>query len=224
MNTPAVVFAHYQIPQARLDDHFRWNDAFYRHSGAVVYVVTDHLRRVPMYGRCVILPKIALPKLEGETVFSLSLTKNRGIMAALGGRCDPIIVTDTDIAFSDAAWEEMVGVASNVASLPVYLMARSYDARSERDKPDTGMTGTIGMRAKHWRHVKFNETCVGYGAEDGIVHRAIRERGLVQLRDTFIWHIAHDEQHLHRTPGHGSADCWNRDTLNPDNFAANRRV
>ena len=224
MNTPGVVFAHYAMPQRRLDAHFRWNDTFYRHTGAVVYVVTDHLRPTPLYGRCVVIPRAFLPKQDGKPIFSLAMTKNRGITAAIAAGCDPIIVTDSDIAFGDGAWEEMVGVGSGVASIPVYLMARSYEGRSERDKPDTGMTGTIGMRAEHWRGVRFDEECVGYGAEDGRVYKAIRERGLVILRDAYIWHVAHDNQNLTRVPGHGSGDCWNRSTLNPDNFEANRSV
>lgn len=222
MSTPGVVFVHYAIPQQRLDDHFRWNDALYRAAGAVVYVVTDRLRSVPMYGRSVVIPKAFLPRLDGRTVFSLSMTKNRGIQAALAGQCDPIIVTDTDIAFSEAAWQELVDVGPSVASIPLYLMARSFDSRSKRDEATPGMTGTIGMCAEHWRSIRFDERCVAYGAEDGIVLAAIRAKEIVQVRDTIVWHIAHDNQNLMRVPGHGSADCWNRDTLNPDNFDANK--
>lgn len=237
-----VVFVHYAIPERRLREHFEWNDELYRAAGASVYVVADttysSTKSLP-YVKTVVVPESRLPKRRRKRVFSLALTKNEGIKAALRDGCDVVIVTDTDVAFSDVTLFRMASVTEDEAIVPVYLMARSYGDRAESDQPDVGMTGTIAMTSRNWRQIRFNETCVGYGAEDGKVHEAIRQRGIVVVRDEplwrqgewhrkphYVWHIAHDpSKHLMRQPGHGSADCWNRDIgFNPDNFVANRRL
>lgn len=220
-----VVFVHYAIPEKRLAEHFEWNDTLYRVGQATVYVVADRPYDVPEYAHCVIVPIEELPELGGKPCFSLSLTKNRGIEAALADGCTTVIVTDTDIAFSGSAWWQMVEAGPTEVVTPVYRMARTNEERDPTNRPDYGMTGTLAMTAENWRRVRFNESCVGYGAEDGVILDVIKQYSLSQLRDRHVWHIAHDpEKHLLRVPGHGSADCWNRETLNPDNFEANRRA
>lgn len=218
----AVVFVHYRLPGARLRDHFAWNAEFY--PGGQVYVVAeDSLPDLPAYATTVIVPASELPGQGGRELFSLALTKNRGIAAALRDQNDIVIVTDADIAFGDESWKRMQAVQPGEAVTPYYRMALTYQTRSDNDHIDVGMTGTIAMRAEDWEGVEFNERCIAYGAEDGQVLKAIRHKNIKIIRETHIWHIAHDPTaDQTNQPGHGRADCWNRDRFNPDNYLQNR--
>ncbi|KKN79759.1 hypothetical protein LCGC14_0336140 [marine sediment metagenome] len=233
----AVVFVAYGcVPQHRLDDHFKWNDAIYRESNATVLVVTDALYEL-MHpnGTQRILPKTSLPQLDGKVVFSLTKTKNFGVNYVLEywTDVDVIICTDVDVAFSPAAWDIMCEVEHGQAIMPVYHLCRDFDNRhQEPSRVDYGMTGTTAMVAEHWREIQYDERCVGYGADDGILLRDIQRAGiqLIPPRRKFpiapvVWHVDHTLAAVDNVPGGGRPDCWGRaEGFNPDNFEANRKL
>lgn len=230
----AVVFASYQnakgegTPYRRLLDHFRWNDDLYR-STARVYVVTEKHRNLPDYAECVIFPEANLPILDGERCFSICMTKNAGIRKALADGADVVICTDVDMAFSGNTWEQMVNLKPRQVSIPVYVMAPSFEDR-EKGQADRGATGTVAMTAVGWQTVcrdgqYYDERCVGYGADDGIMVTTVKQAGLQILRDCVAYHIEHPgATPKPNRPGRGRPGCYGRDGFNPDNFKANKQI
>ena len=222
----AVVFVSYlKVPEQRLRDHFTWNDEIYRAYGdrLRVYVVTDVDREVPDYATCVLYPMDRLPLVRGRRRFSLTRTKNTGITQAILDGADVVICTDVDIAFSLDVFQRMADVEESEAVVPLYCMAS--DADGEDGHIDQGCTGTIAMTAANWNRLPYEERCVGYGADDGILVNDIKRAGLEIIRDGPVIHVAHIEGDGNRTPGSGSASCWGRDDgFNYDNFRQNRRL
>jgi hypothetical protein len=222
------VLVAYRIPELRIADHFRWNDALYRQGRTTVYVVSDRRCPGPGYARWIVFPEADLPLRNGRRVFSLTATKNRGIDAALADGCQVLVVTDIDMAFPDPTWHRMTGCRRGEAIVPVYVLAPAFDSRvtCTAAAEDPGCEGTVAMTAADWRRVRFDERCIGYGADDGILHKAIARAGIRHDRQFRVYHIAHTPVAADsRVPGHGRGDCWNRaDGFNPDNFAENRRL
>jgi hypothetical protein len=222
-----VVFVSYKIPLTRLYDHYYWNMRradYYNSTTTLVFPVLAEQVAVPDGSHAVEVAEEELPLCGGKRIFSLSLTKNRGIETALRAGCDPIIVTDVDCTWPQETWSRMIRVDDNRAVVPVYLMADSFESREQATHEDHGMTGTIAMRARWWQRCRYDERCFGYGAEDGVMMRAIREYGRLVNRNCHVWHIAHDQAAPQvNVPGKGRSDCWNRDTINPDNFEYNKQ-
>jgi hypothetical protein len=220
--TPAVVFVHYNMPEQRLRDHFAWNDAVYRSSGAAVYVVTDRDRNVPEYATCVLFPGEQLPLVDGKRVFSLSATKNCGIAKAIADGHSPVISTDVDVAFPGDTWQQLAIADHRRAYVPVYRMRTWPDREDAQDHDDPGCTGTVSMTAARWRMIHYNERMIGYGGEDGCLLRDMRSHVRV-IRDKQVWHIAHTPGvNPRNVPGKGRDGCWGRDSgFNPDNFENN---
>ena len=220
---PAVVFVSYlKVPEQRLQDHFRWNDGIYRDSGAKVYVVTDCEHNLPKYAECVLFPEDELPVVNGTRRFSLCKTKNAGIRKAVADGAEVIICTDVDIAFPVRSWKMLACPSPIEAVAPVYMMAPSYERRSE-SHADHGATGTVSMRAAHWRQVEYDERCVGYGADDGIILADCKAHGLKINKRPTVWHIEHPgAEDVENVPGHGRQGCYGRDEFNFDNFDRNR--
>lgn len=220
-----VVVVHYhKVPMKRLTDHFKWNGTIYKNFNACVYVVTEKEKEVPHYARCIIVPLEKLPKRDGKPIFSLSLTKNQGIRTAIEDGCSPIIATDIDLAFSEEAFLACAHAKIGMGAAPVYLMAKTYEQRSENDPKDFGMTGTISLSLDDWRRLPYNENFVGYGGEDGELMRRIAAAGIRMNRQITVWHIAHDPKAPQKNiPGKGREDCWGRkDGFNPENYTQNR--
>ncbi len=227
----AVVFVSYRLPESRLREHFEWNGDIYEAYGDQlrVYVVSDVGNMfLPNYAETVIVSEDRLPVLNGRPVFSLSLTKNAGILKAIEDGADIIVSTDADIAFDFDGLGMMVAVDSKSAVIPVYRMAESYEDRAV-GRSDPGCTGTISMTPSNWQRIPYEEKCFGYGAEDGILLRDIEREGLRVIRryadgsDCTVSHIAHELGDGARVPGSGSDTCWNRaDGFNPDRFTVNR--
>lgn len=226
----AVVFVSYlKVPESRLMEHFKWNGAIYDQYGEHLraYVVSDVERSLPDYAETVIFPVERLPVVKGKPRFSLTMTKNAGISKAIEDGARVIVSTDVDIAFGLVSFSlisTIDSVPDSAASIPIYRMAPCY---AERDigRLDHGCTGTVSMTAYNWRTIKYDERCVGYGADDGILVRDIRSAGLRVIRDCEVAHIAHVEGDGDRTPGSGSETCWGReDGFNFDNFRKNRRL
>lgn len=226
----AVVFVAYlKVPEQRLRDHFHWNDALYRQSRATVYVVTDREHDgLPDYAVQVLYPLEDLPVVDGKPRFSLTKTKNRGIEQAVEEGADFIVVTDVDMVYSAECWQWMLAMRPGEAAVPVYVMAQSYPSReSDADKRlDHGAAGTVAMLADHWREVRYNESLIGYGADDGVLRRDLRKARIRERRDKVIYHIAHDSAAEQKNvPGKGRGDCYGRDDgFNFDNFEANRKA
>jgi hypothetical protein len=226
MSGLAVVFVSYlKVPESRLREHFKWNDELYKaHGGLRVYVVSDVEHGLPDYAETVVVPLIEMPTVDGQPRFSLCKTKNAGIAAAIAGGASVIICTDVDIAFDWNSIGLTFAVDRKTAAIPVYRMAESFPARGE-GQLDRGCTGTVGMTADNWRQIQFDERCVGYGADDGILLRDIERAGIEIIRDCEVAHIAHVQGDGVRAPGRGSDTCWGRDDgFNFDNFANNRRL
>jgi hypothetical protein len=223
----AVVFVSYlKVPEQRLQDHFRWNHTLYESLGdrLRVYVVSDTDHTLPSYASCVIYPMDQLPMIEGRRRFCLTRTKNRGLDAAIEDEADVIVCTDVDIAFPPEAFARLVRVDETRAAVPVYRMAPSYEQR-HTGKLDHGCTGTVVMTAERWKTVRYDEECVEYGADDGILLRDIERAGLTVKRDVIVAHIAHAPGDGDRTPGRGAATCWGRESgFNRDNFKENRKL
>lgn len=233
----AVIFVSYlKVPESRLQDHFEWNHDVYcslmwnpnslvdMEPKLRVYVVSDVEHDLPGYAETVMFPMERLPVKGGKPRFSLSMTKNAGIRKALDDGVTHLVCTDVDISFDIGSLDLAFAVGSQTAAIPVYRMAKSITDR-EHGRLDHGCTGTIGMTAANWRQVRFNEECIGYGAEDGILLRDIERAGIEVVRDCEVAHIAHVPGDGERTPGSGSSTCWGRDDgFNFDNFAHNRRL
>lgn len=221
----AVVFASYlKVPSRRLRDHFMWNGAIYKGSGASVYVVTEKPKRVPKYAECVVFPLDKLPKVDGKPRFSICATKNAGIQKAIADGADVVLCIDVDHAFTQSSWNHMVNVADNEASVPTYRMLPRFGERNENHL-DMGATGVVAMTADNWRKVSWDERYVGYGGDDGQMLRAIKNAGLKVNRDAIIDHIEHPgATHERNEPGHGRAGCYGRDEFNFDNFDENKKI
>lgn len=250
---PAVVFVFYRnpdsknpIPLQRLADHFDWNDDFYADAGCRVFVVTDSLYDVPPYAECLVYPH-PMPMRGGKPVFSLTRTKNHGIQAALDRGYDPIVVSDVDMAYTPSCWRQLLSVDSGSASIPVYWMAPDFDHRNDlcpvhplteehavvchKSHQDHGATGTISMTAHNWRRVKWDDRCIGYGADDGIIQRSIVRARITKIGRPGmptcvpIFHIAHVASAPQVNFSHGHfvrQDAWDSD-FNPVNFKENQR-
>ncbi|OPZ25210.1 MAG: hypothetical protein BWZ02_02560 [Lentisphaerae bacterium ADurb.BinA184] len=218
--TPGVVLVHYRMPADRLRLHLERNAAAYE--GAQVYVVTE--QPVQIAGaECVPFPAARLPVRKGRPVFSLAATKSAGVARALDAGCDPVIVTDSDVEIPPDTMAWFRQVPAGAARIARYVM-RTWPGRLDaQDHEDTGCTGTLAMRASHWRRLRFDERCVGYGGEDGALLAAIRGAGLATDRSCHVLHHAHTPGHNpRRVPGSGIPDCWNRDSgFNPNLFAVN---
>lgn len=218
---PGVCFVHYEIPERRLREHFQWNDRLYRDAEAQVYITTDREYEVPDYAHCLIYPK-------GMPVFSLAATKNHAIRAAILDGCNPILSTDTDIALPGSTWGQFCRLGVNgtgSATIPTYRMVRSHADRDADAPADHGATGVVGMTADAWQRCPYDERFIGYGAEDGQLRLAIARAGIREIRNEYVWHIAHNPDAAQvNIPGHGRSDAWNRDTINPDNFVENRKL
>ena len=258
----AVVFVAYGcVPKERLTAHFDWNNRIYWGSKATIYVVVDcvakalpsaafrHVDVKLLRYDAADLPTIdevdLTVEVDGELLeivpaigrdgrlFSLTKTKNFGIQRALDDGADVIICTDVDIAFSPVAWDTMCEVEMGQAIMPVYHLCKNFENRhQEPSRVDHGMTGTTAMVAEHWRKIQYDERCVAYGADDGILLRDIRRAGiqLIPPRRKFpiapvVWHVDHTLAAVDNVPGGGRPDCWGRaEGFNPDNFEANRKL
>jgi len=222
----AVVFVSYlKVPLSRLREHFRWNHAIYERSKATVYVVTEAYKVfLPLYAKSVIYPQNLLPVVDGERRFSICATKNAGVDAALKDGADVIICMDVDHALSPDCLDAMVGVRDNEAVVPTYRMVvRHGDA--EYVDVDHGATGVVAMVANNWRRVRWNERCVAYGGDDGIILKDIERAGLRIKREPIIEHVEHPGTTPEKNqPGHGRAGCYGRDGFNFDNFENNRKL
>lgn len=226
MTQIGVVFVSYlKVPEQRLQDHFRWNASLYESYGEHlrVYVVSDVEHDLPPYAETVVFPIERLP-IIGRRRFSLTMTKNAGNDVALADGAEIVICTDVDICFWPDSFDTMARVDETCAAIPVYRMAPSYEQRDQGGF-DHGCTGTIAMTAANWKRLRYDERCVGYGADDGIMLRDICRAGLTVLRSTVVSHIAHVQGDGKRTPGSGAATCWGRDDgFNFDNFHENRKL
>jgi hypothetical protein len=205
-----VVFVSYRIPQRRLEEHFQWNDEFYRAAGCRVFVVADRAYPVPDYVTCLVYP-------EPLEIFSIAKTKNFGIAAALAAGCDPIAVIDIDVAWTAQAWAAAQAPGQAIVH-PLTFMAVDWPSRHACHHCDEGMGCVMAASAAWWQRVRYDERYVGYGSDDGRLRADFFRAGAKLTRDTFVYHIAHDptvDQDNHS--GHGRPDCWNRDTgFNPD--------
>lgn len=229
-----VVFVHYRLPTKRLIEHLEWNAGLYEKSGVGVLVVTDrHITFPPWawWAMCYPYPG-ALPKRDGRERFSLAMTKNYGIRKALDWGAEVVIATDADIAWSAPALNACAQVRDEEAVAPVYVMASSYAGRQARGQPLAPLAiGTVSMTATGWERCHYDERCVGYGSDDGILWDWIGRSGYRQVRPTTedapLWHVAHVEgspqvEAWHKPDGPGRSDHHNRD-LNPINFTENRK-
>jgi len=225
----AVVFVSYlKVPESRLREHFEWNDEIYRAYGDQlrVYVVSDVERLVPEYAETVMFPLERLPIVDGQRRFSLTMTKNAGIAKAIEDGASVVVSTDVDITFD---WDSFAMVTHigrvpsvSAAVVPVYRMAPSF-AERHAGRLDHGCTGTVAMTASNWQRIKYDERCVGYGMDDGILVRDIRRAGVNVIRDCEVAHIAHVPGDVARMPGEGADTCWGRaDGFNPENARENR--
>jgi hypothetical protein len=223
----AIVFVSYlKVPEERLQDHFRWNREAYKQFGdrLRVYVVSDIDHDLPSYAESVIYPMDRLPMIDGRRRFSLTATKNSGIAEAIENGAEVVISTDVDVAFDPQTLQLMFTVPDDWASIPLYRMAPSFEDRA-KGHIDHGCMGTVGLTAANWTRIRYDERCVGYGADDGILMRDIERAGIRIARDHEVTHIAHVSGDGARQPGRGSATCWGRDDgFNFDNFTANRRL
>jgi len=226
-NTLAVVFVSYlKVPVERLMDHFRWNEDVYASFGdrLRVYVVSDVDHELPSDATCVVFPLDRLPMIQCRRRFSLTQTKNAGIQRAIADGCDVIVATDVDIVLPRPLVARMFNVTEQQAVIPVYLMAEDFVTRY-KGHLDHGCTGTVAMTAANWKRIPYDEECVEYGGDDGILLRDIERAGLGIQRDKIVSHIAHVPGDGERTPGRGADTCWGReDGFNRDNFRKNRRL
>lgn len=241
----AVVFVHYDLPIRRLREHYEWNSGIYEFQEIPVFTVTDNhwyvgdklgfmvqLRyphELPLVSeaRSVAIDEDSLNRLaelsDDDRIFSLSATKNHGIQHAIDAGYDRIAATDADIAWTPEAIEACKTVGPKEVIVPIYRMAQTFETRHEVSHPDHGCGGTICMTAENWKRQMYDERYVGYGGEDGRLRRDIGKLAIHENRETEVFHIAHDPTASQvNVPGAGRADCWNRDTINPDNWAANR--
>lgn len=216
----AVVFVHYNLPEHRLKDHFKWNNNIYRESGAKVFVVSDKKYDVPDYARCIVYP-------EEMKVFNLAKTSNYGIRAAIESGYQTIIKTDADMVFPHDTFENCMKVNNKHAVVPIYYMASNYENRNKDYVEAPRATGTIAMTAEGWKQAHFHEGCEGYGSDDAILLKAIVKAKIQKIRDSIIYHIAHIEGTPQKEfdSGNPRIDHWNRDSgFNPENFAHNGKL
>lgn len=226
-----VVLVSWQIPEQRLQAHFRWNALLYGETGATVFVVTDREYDLPRYAKCVVFPEDRLPRHRSKRVFSLTRTKNAGIKAAIQAGCDPIICTDVDVAFEPDAWER--GLAVSTADVPTAFnpvcrmsWSSNWDKRLNKYTTAEGATGIIVMTAADWGRVSFCEKQWGYGGDDGAVVKRILAVGIRIDRGGLVYHMAHKngtpQKEFDAT--NPRTDHWNRGNgLNPENFGHNNR-
>jgi len=171
-----------------------------------------------------IIPPV-IPYMIPMPIFSLSATKNFGIQAALDAGCDRIAVTDVDVAWTEDTLNKCLSVGDKEAIVPIYQMALDYETREEYSTTDKGCAGTVCMTADNWRRVKYDERYVGYGGEDGRLRKDIAAAAIRERRDCIVYHIAHDlTKPQVNVPGAGRGDCWDRDTINPDNWQRNKHL
>lgn len=214
----AVVFVSYRVPKHRLADHFRWNDEHYRRIGARVFVVTDRDYPVSEYARCLVYP-------EEMQTFSLALTKNFGIRHAVAEGFNNVVSTDVDMVFDGDVLDRLVAVGEGEAIVPIYHMASGYECRETDWVEAPAATGTVAMVAADWHRAHYQEACVGYGCDDGILLRQIEREGIAVTRDRTVNHIAHQpgtpqKEFDRQTP---RVDHWGRaEGFNPEAFASNR--
>jgi len=214
-----IVFVSYRIPEKRLREHFEWNLSEYQKRECRVYVVTDREYQFPRVARCLVYP-------EPMEIFSLAKTKNHGIRAAIADGCDPIIVTDVDVCFSQETFSVCEHVDAKTAVVPICLMAQDYDTCERDYVVDGGMGCCIAAHADVWRKVAYDERYVGYGCDDGQIRMAIKRLGIREDRSHVVFHIAHDpEASQVNIPGFGRPDCWNRENgFNPENARHNAEI
>ncbi len=226
MPSVGVVFASYlEVPGQRLRDHFEWNRDIYENvlNDLRVYVVTDRPYSLPGYAENVVIPIGEMPVVDSKARFSLAMAKNRGIKAVADG-VSVIIATDVDVAFGEHAFREMTFVGQNEAVVPVYRMVDDIKDEYSEDQLEHGCTGTVSMSPVNWSRIRYNENCVGYGGEDGILLRKIERTPLKINRNCQVAHVAHIAGDKERAPGSGSEACWGRASgFNFDNFAENRK-
>jgi len=176
------------------------------------------------YAQCVVYPKRKLPLVDGRRRFNLCATKNAGLKRALANGADVIICTDVDMCYELGCWNHLVSVDDATASVPIYRMIQSAMQRKDGHL-DHGATGTVAMTAANWRQCRWDERCVGYGADDGILLGDIRRAGLRIDRDAIVCHVEHPGAVSEvNEPGHGRAGCYGRDAFNFDNFKENRKL
>ena len=234
-----IVFVHYRLPEQRLRDHFTWNLPLYTEHEASLFVVMENAVKIPVRmnaAQYVLAFASTVAYTEPMPVFSLSATKNYGIQQAIAAGCDPIVTTDTDIAFTPESLAACAECGDKLAVVPIYRMARSHETREHVSHPDHGCGGTVCMTTVDWRRVQervanrkaggpYDERYIGYGGEDGKLRRDIAALGIHEQRETVVYHIAHNpSQQQLNIPGAGRNDCWNRDTgFNPDNWKENKK-
>lgn len=214
----AVTFTSYRIPERRLRDHFAWNDAVYRAHGATVFAVVDReYEDLPDYVRPLVYP-------DAMEKFNLAKTSNYGIRRAIESGYSVVVKSDVDMFWPTETFARCASVAEGEAVVPLYRMAHALETRETKFDVAPGATGTVALTAAGWRSAHFDERCVGYGCDDGILQDRIRDTGLrVVGRELPIYHIAHAAG----TPQkefRGRSDHWNRaDGFNPENFQVNRK-
>ena len=225
MNRLAVVFVSYlEVPEERLQDHFRWNRESYEQfeNRLRVYVVSDIDHDLPSYAESVIYPMDRLPMIAGRRRFSLTMTKNFGIRKAIADGVNVVVCTDVDILFPAGCLEWLAAVDEHTARFPVYHMM-DYADHNHMLKIDSGCTGTTSMTAANWGRVQYDETYSEYGGDDGALLADVRSAGLVIDRERRIDHIGHMPGDGDRIPGHGAETCWGRASgFNRDNAVVNR--
>lgn len=221
---PAVVFVHYRLPKQRLKEHFQWNKAIYTRYRTKVFVVSDKPYTVPDYAECVVFPPRKLPTLAGEPRFSIAATKNFGIRHAIMEGYQKVICTDVDIAFDPLSFHSMTRVNANYAFAPICWMVDSYEKRENSGRHDTPMINTIAMDSTCWLQCPYDERCIGYGSDDGIIIQDIRLAGINLDRSGVVYHIAH-EPGTNQVNFAGRSDFWNRDNgFNFNNLQANKQL
>jgi len=219
----AVVFVSYRsVPEERLQDHFAWNDAEYRKAGARVFAVSDEPQFTPEYAATVLFHENELPLVDGQRRFSLTKTKNRGLVTAIAYDADVIVCTDVDIRFPPGMLRSLASVDDETAMFPMYHMM-DYTDRKKCLRIDMGCTGTTAMTAANWERIQYDERCVGYGGDDGFLLADCRAAGLRIDRSGRVDHIGHIPGDGDRVPGSGSASCWGRDDgFNFENIRGNK--
>jgi len=214
-----VVFVAYKIPPARLAEHFAWNDAGYRATGAGVLVVVDAetfraLNCLPSYAAAVEYAVELQP-------FSLAKTANFGLRraCAAGGVA---VKTDVDCYFAPELLAAMALAEPGFGVAPPYHMAESItNALAGRARLWHASRGTIALAAEDWQALcGYNENMAGYGIEDGDLYDRALAAGITFSRAPGLYHIAHAPGIP--PPAGFRGEGWNRAGLNPPNHAANR--
>jgi hypothetical protein len=115
-------------------------------------------------------------------------------------------------------------VSTYEAKVPLVRMVPET-LRRDRSHIDKGVTNTIAMTALNWQRIQYDERCVGYGADDGIIVTDIHKAGLMVDRSGEVFHVDHPGEATARNiPGRGRGACYGRsDGFNPENFRANKK-